>query len=245
MKIENNMTLAEIVKTNYRTAGLLESYNLDYCCRGKRTLEEACAEAGVNIDDISVKLSKTENEEQKESNYDNWELDFLIDYIINVHHSYIKKYMPAISTHSEKVKNAHNQNHSEVIEIGELFNDVKNELEAHMMKEERMLFPYIKYLVQVKKGMEEYQSAPFGSVKNPINMMEAEHVNAGNAFYRIRELSNNYTPPADACTTFTTWYSELKGFEDDLHKHIHLENNFLHPKAIEMEKGIINKEITV
>ena len=238
MEINKEMTLAEIVKADYHTAGLLESLNLDYCCRGKRTLKEACNEAGLKVDDVIEKLENSPNQQDTTYKYDEWELDFLVDYIVNIHHSYVKKYMPLIAAHSEKVMNAHSENHPEVKEITELFATVKNELESHMMKEERMLFPYMKKLAEAKRGVSEFELAPFGTIQNPIKVMEMEHEGAGNLFYRIRELSNNYSVPADGCITFKTLYDELKEFENDLHIHIHLENNILHPKAIELEKNL-------
>ncbi len=238
MELNKETTLGEIVKANYRTAGLLESYNLDFCCRGKRTLSEACTEAGLESEKILKELSEVETGKKENHNFDEWDLDFLIDYIINIHHSYVKKYLPLISVHSAKVREAHGINHPEVIEIAEIFNDVKNELEAHLLKEEKMLFPYIKNLAEINRKSSGYETAPFGTVQNPINVMEAEHISAGNALYKIRELSGNYSPPADACATYSTYFEELKGFEDDLHAHIHLENNILHPKAIELEKKL-------
>jgi len=244
MNITTQSTLAEIVKANFRTAGLFESYNLDFCCNGNRSLEKACTDKQLNPEVILEKLESIDtgqSHNQNYQNYDNWKLDFLIDYIVNTHHSYVSRTLPLISAHSLKVKNAHGTNHPEINEIAILWSAVNDELEAHMMKEERMLFPYIKKLVYAKDGKENYETAPFGTVENPISMMEKEHTSAGNALYRIRELSNNYTPPEDACGTFKVFYEELKDFEKDLHTHIHLENNYLHPKAIALENELREK----
>ena len=238
MELNKEMTLAEIVNRDYRTVPALEGLNLDYCCRGKRTLDEACTEAGLDVNIIIEKLKNARTYETSNYDYESWEPDFLIDYIINIHHSYVKKYIPLISAHSEKVKNAHSANHPEVIKIAELFETVKSDLESHLLKEERMLFPYIKNLAVINRGTGNFEAAPFGTVQNPIRVMEMEHEAAGNMFYEIRKLSNNYQPPEDACITFKTLYEELKDFESDLHKHIHLENNILHPKAIAMEKEL-------
>jgi len=146
--------------------------------------------------------------------------------------------IPVISLHADKVASVHGQNHPETIQIADLFLAVREELESHMMKEERMLFPYIKQLYESKKNNVTATPPPFGTIQNPIRMMEAEHTSAGNAMSQIRELSENFAVPPDACNTFKALYSELKEFEVDLHKHIHLENNILFPKSIEMETDL-------
>ena len=241
MNITKQSTLSEIVKDNFRYAEIFEKHNLDFCCRGKRPLDEACADKNLDVTKIIEELSNVKNGANVATNPDKWEIDFLIDYIVNTHHSYVAKMLPLISVHAQKVYNAHGKNHAEIREIIEKFEFVKNELELHMMKEEKMLFPYMKQLVRMKKENIKFRAAPFGTVSNPISVMEKEHENAGNSFFRIRELSNNYAPPEDACNTFTVFYEELKDFENDLHKHIHLENNILHIKAIKLEEGLKNK----
>lgn len=170
----------------------------------------------------------------KAYNYDNWALDFLIDHIENVHHTYVAESI--LLEYAAKVADVHGQEHKEVIEINKLFAAVAQELTHHMMKEERILFPFVKELVEAQKKSMPFPQAHFGSVNNPIYMMEHEHENAGNIFKNIAVLSNNYTPPAGACNTFKTLYAKLQEFEQDLHQHIHLENNILFPKAIRLEQ---------
>jgi regulator of cell morphogenesis and NO signaling len=229
-----NQTLAEIVTENIRAAIVFEEYGLDFCCKGKRPLADACAAKNVNVEKVVTSLNEL-NTNSESLNANDWGLDFLVDYVINNHHQYVRRMIPIVSLHADKVAAVHGQNHPEMIEVADLFLAVREELEGHMMKEERILFPYIKQIYAAKQNNSQASPPPFGTIQNPIRMMEAEHTSAGNAMGRIRELSDNFTAPADACNTFKALYSELKEFEEDLHKHIHLENNILFPKSIELE----------
>ena len=232
------MTLAEIVTENIKAAVVFEEYGLDFCCKGKRSLTEACAEKNVNFGDVINSLSELEVRGPS-LRINDWTPDFLVDYIINNHHQYIRRMIPTISLHADKVASVHGQNHPETIWIADLFLGVREELENHMMKEERILFPYIKQLCEAQENNKQVTPPPFGTIRSPISMMEAEHTNAGEALYKIRELSDNFDFPVDACNTFKALYSELKEFEEDLHKHIHLENNVLFPTSIELEEELL------
>lgn len=228
-------TLAEIVTENIRAAIVFEEYGLDFCCKGKRPLVKACSDKNVDVQKVLNELTNLSDNGNGTQNVDDWSLDFLVDYIINNHHQYVRRMIPIISLHADKVASVHGKNHPETLKIADLFLLVREELQMHMMKEERMLFPYIKQLDNAKKYNDQIAPPPFGTIQNPIRMMEYEHTNAGDALYQIRELSNHYSHPEDACNTFKALYSELKEFEEDLHKHIHLENNILFPKSIELE----------
>lgn len=252
MQIQKENTIGELVAQNFRAAQVFERFGLDFCCGGKKSISEACEKKGINADNVMTELNSVlENGKlwgaagANGPDFNSWEPDFLVDYIINTHHFYVMNSLPNIFAHSQKVAAVHGENHSEVISISDLFSNLKDELEVHMMKEEKMLFPYIKNLVRLR---DQYASAsssikmeypPFGTVSNPIKMMELEHEGAGKLMSGINKLSNNYTPPEDACTTYKVLYKELKEFEDDLHVHIHLENNILFPKAIKIEKSLI------
>lgn len=235
------MTLAEIVTQNIRSAVVFEEYNLDFCCKGKRTLSEACADKNIDVQKVLNDLNKLSDSNNGDKNYNDWQLDFMVDFIINNHHQYVRRMIPVISLHSDKVASVHGNNHPETKQIADLFLSIREELEGHMMKEERILFPFIKQMAAAQKQSEKLYPPPFGSVQNPIRMMETEHVNAGEGFEKIRQISSNYSTPEDACETYRTLYSELKEFEEDLHKHIHLENNILFPKAIELESALIQQ----
>lgn len=233
-----DLTLAEIVSENIHSAIVFEEYGLDFCCNGKRSLREACSEKNIDVDKVVKGLNESGTNINSEK-YKEWAPDFLVDYIINNHHQYVRRMIPVISLHADKVASVHGKNHPETIRIADLFLAVREELQNHMMKEERMLFPYIKLLYSAMKNNQQVTQPPFGTIKNPIKMMEAEHESAGNAMNKIKELSNNFSAPADACNTYRALYSELKEFEEDLHKHIHLENNILFPDAIELEEEFI------
>jgi regulator of cell morphogenesis and NO signaling len=236
------LTLSEIVTNNYKTAAVFEKYGLDYCCHGKVSISEACDGKGINVEEVLIKLTNLDenNLQQNQEQYNQWGLDFLADYIINVHHKYVRDMIPVISSHAEKVASKHGPNHTELIKVANNFSIVYKDLKQHMMKEEQLLFPYIKYLVNVKKNSSQAERPFFGTIKNPIRMMETEHESAGNYLAEIGDLTNNYTPPADACNTFKVYYQELKEFKEDLHKHIHLENNILFPGSIELENKLFD-----
>jgi regulator of cell morphogenesis and NO signaling len=239
MHIQKESKIGDIVAENFRAAQVFEKFGLDFCCGGKKSISEACQTEGINADKVINLLSELpENGNTTPTHFNSWELDFLIDYIFNNHHSYVKRSLPVIFEHSQKVALKHGGNHNEVITISELFSRIMEELEVHMQKEERMLFPYIKRLLEIERSGEEAPHAPFGTVENPIKVMEAEHEAAGKIMTEINVLSSAYTLPEDACTTYRVLFQELKEFEDDLHIHIHLENNILFPKAIELEKKL-------
>jgi len=232
-------TLAEIVTDNIRSAIVFEEYGLDFCCKGNRGLKDACADKNIDLQKVVDELTNLSGNNNDKENPNDWQLDFLVDYIINNHHQYVRRMIPVISLHADKVASVHGKNHPETLRIADLFLAVREELEMHMMKEERILFPQIKQMVLTEKENSKYFDPPFGSIQNPIRMMENEHTSAGDALSQIRELSNNYSHPEDTCNTFKALYSELKEFEEDLHKHIHLENNILFPKSVELEAEMV------
>jgi regulator of cell morphogenesis and NO signaling len=230
-------TLSEIVTDDFRSAAVFEKHGLDFCCHGNRALIDAASEKQIPAQDLVDELSVAfQSNESSAIDFNNLELDALVEYIINTHHSFVREKLPFITELGKRVVNAHGPNHPEVIEIAQLFAGVKAEFEGHLVKEEMILFPQIKKLAEVKRGEAEYIRPPFGSIAHPIRVMEAEHENAGSAFDSIKKLSNNYNPPADACNTFKVYYAELENFENDLHKHVHLENNILFPKSLILEK---------
>jgi regulator of cell morphogenesis and NO signaling len=235
-----NKSVGEIVKLDFRAADVFSSYGIDFCCGGKISVAEACANAKT---DESLIISALENLKNQTGSavhdFDSWNIGFLADYIIHTHHQYVSKAIPQILPLAQKVADVHGEHHSEVVVINELFNDLADELLSHMQKEEQILFPYIKKLVVDESAGNCADSACFGTVIGPISVMEQEHENAGVNLKKLYQLSNGYTPPEDACNTFRVLYGKLKEFEDDLHRHIHLENNILFPKAIEMEQTLL------
>lgn len=234
---ENKPTIGEIVAKDYRKAEVFKKYNIDFCCGGKKTVSQACANKKLNPLDVENELNQLDAPTATlPLNFDEWDLDFLVDYILQTHHKYVEKNIPILIDFTMKVSRVHGVNHPKVITIAEKFREVAFEMVNHMNKEEAILFPYIKKMAQELKNGNRSPLFAQGSVQNPIAQMEHEHEVVGDLFKSIRELSDNYTPPAGACTTFKVSYLKLKEFEEDLHQHIHLENNILFPKSLLFEK---------
>ncbi|WP_420399276.1 iron-sulfur cluster repair di-iron protein [Flagellimonas sp.] len=235
MEVVKDKTVAEFVTENIKTAHVFKKFGIDFCCGGGITIAKACAKFEVDQERLENELLEVNKTVDRNHNYDQWNLSFLIDHIVNVHHTYVNESLPIISEYANKVAKVHGHHYPEVVEINRLFHEVANELLSHLQKEEQVLFPYIKKMTEAENsGI----SAPFGSVNNPIGMMEHEHESAGNIFKEIASLTQNYTAPPEACNTFRALYSKLEEFEQDLHLHIHLENNILHPKTIALEEKL-------
>ena len=230
MNIQNR-TLRDIVSENFNAAVLLDAYGLDYCCNGGQTLEDACSERGIESKKVITSLFQLDIDSSSER-YFRWDVSFLIDYILNNHHSFIRDTAPVIITHLEKSVTAHGNNHHELHQVISIFKECSNGLSDHLLKEEQVLFPYIKKLQQFGTAS--------GIIEQPIAVMLKEHETVGSELRQIRELLDDYTVPDDACTTLQLVYKELEAFESDIHKHVFLENAVLFPKAIRLEKDLLN-----
>lgn len=233
MTITGKQIIGELVAQDYRTAEVFSKYGIDFCCKGGLTLEEACEKKKINLQGLITNLDEiTSLVENSRTEFKSWPIDLLADYIEKKHHRYVVDKTPVIQQYLNKVAKVHGGAHPELEKILESFNESAQMLAAHMKKEELILFPYIRKMVSVGSEM---PTPHFGTVENPIAMMKEEHDVEGERFRKIAELSHNYTPPQDACNTYRVTYALLKEFEEDLHLHIHLENNILFPKAIKME----------
>lgn len=236
---EQDETLGQIAAKDLRKAQVFKKYGLDFCCGGKKTVKEACAEKGLDVTKVEKELQQADTlPSARPVPYGDWSLDFLSDYIVNTHHAYVRKTLPDIRAYAEKVMKVHGKQHPELVRIHELVEEIYAELSAHLVKEEKVLFPYVKELVVAKDRSQLLQTAHLGSVQNPINMMEMEHEVVGENLEEIRRLSSNYALPEDACASYSLLYRMLDEFEEDLHLHIHLENNILFPKALDLEKQL-------
>lgn len=236
------LTVGELVSQDWRKAEVFKKYGIDFCCGGKQSVEEACARKGVDPTQVETELREIESKGiTNAQNFNAWELDFLADYIINNHHSYVKEAIPFIDELCHKVSRVHGDYHPELLEIEKHAADVIDELTQHMRKEEMILFPYIKKLVEASRNNTSIQSPPFGTIANPINMMEAEHTSAGSSMESIETLSNHFTPPQEACMSYRVLFAKFQEFLQDLHQHIHLENNILFPKALKLEQELLGK----
>jgi regulator of cell morphogenesis and NO signaling len=238
MKIEETQIVGELVAIDYRTANVFKKLGIDFCCKGNTTIKEVCNKRQIEPEVVIAKLEQAMQNGEDTIDYQQWPIDLLADYIEKTHHRYVQDKIIEIVPYLIKICQVHGSRHNELEKIKAEFLDSAAELTTHMKKEELILFPYIRRMVKAKRDGVEIDDAYFGSVKNPILMMMAEHETEGERYRKIAELSGNYNPPVDACNTYKVCYALLKEFETDLHLHIHLENNILFPKAIEIEKLI-------
>ena len=231
-------TIREVVASDYRTAAVFKRHGLDFCCSGCRTIQEACLEAGEDATALVRELDAVLGTPVSGvPRFAAWDARTLIAYIVGNHHTYVREALPLLLQHTATVASVHGDRHPELAHISELFARVAAEMTDHMVKEERVLFPFIAALEEASLGRTARPAAAFGTVANPIHMMEAEHEFVGDAMAEIRHLTNDYAPPADACATYRVCLEELDAFERDLHDHVHLENNLLFPKASALEAG--------
>lgn len=223
--------VGEIVAENYHVADVFRQYGIDFCCGGHKTLEEVTSKNGVSADEITEQLEQVLTTSIIDSeDYSNWSPEFLIDYIENTHHKFVRTKVPQILAYASKVAKVHGDRHPKNIEIFNLFNLLSQELMEHLSDEEENVFPLIKeYATAKHKGDDSLMDSSV--FESALNKLVADHEQAGDLVAQIRKLSNDFTPPEDACTTYRILYQNLEGFEQDLHKHVHLENNILFKKA--------------
>lgn len=230
------MTIGEIVAADYRAAAVFQRRGIDFCCHGARTLERGCRDAGVDTADVLREIEEaTSAPDVGLPRFTTWDLRTLVHYIVANHHAYVREMLPLITAHARTIAEVHGGRHRELPRVAALVETIAGEMTSHMMKEEQILFPYIVRLAAAAAEGRPAPPAPFGSVDNPIRMMETEHETAGHAMLEIRELTDGFTPPADGCSTYAVCLQELSAFERDLHAHVHLENNILFPKASALE----------
>ncbi len=228
------VSVGQLVVERPGRARVFEKYGLDYCCGGKTPLAEACRRKGVALDDVRQELAASDG--AAESSQTDWSavpMCELADHIVATHHTHLRRELPRLAALLEKVARVHGDNHPEIRQCRTVFLELMGELDAHMMKEERVLFPLIRQL--------ETEQSPAamhcGSIDNPIRVMEHEHDDAGQALARLRELTRGYVPPADVCNTYRVLLDGLLELERDMHTHIHKENNILFPRAAAAARG--------
>ena len=240
MSATTEKTVRELALENATATRVFEKLGIDYCCGGNKSLEEACRTANLNIDQVLDSLEMAEQSAHTAQKDRDWQVEPLADliaHIKNTHHNYTREEIARLGPLFDKVCSVHGNNHPELLQIRGLFQGLTQELTTHLMKEEMVLFPYIVRMEEAAIEKEPLVPAPFGTVQNPVSMMEHEHDSAGNALRAMREASNGYSAPADSCVSYQTLYKTLAAFETDLHQHIHLENNILFPRAAAMEKA--------
>jgi regulator of cell morphogenesis and NO signaling len=232
---ENTM-VGDIVASDARTATVFQKFGIDFCCGGRRSLAEACRSAAADPGAVQAALDTLRPEDAPADDLVHWPVERLAAAIVETHHVYIRSSTPVITGYLEKLVKVHGERHPELSRIEHAFKQVSRDLEPHMMKEEHVLFPYILELAGATG--EEPRSSPFGSVGNPIRMMEREHELVGNQMRLIRALTNDFSPPEDGCTTYRICFAEILRFEQDLHRHVHLENNVLFPQVLALEQQV-------
>jgi regulator of cell morphogenesis and NO signaling len=229
-------TVGAVVAANYHAAEVFTKYGIDYCCGGDKPLGQACAEKGISPSKVMEEVAAATAKGEALHEFNQWPLGFLADYIVNQHHAYAKKRIPAINAMIEAVIAAHGEVHPEVHTIETIWRALSGELIMHMQKEELMLFPYIKRMVRSKEEGSAIAPPRFGTVAGLVQTMEAEHESTGDNLADLEDLTNGFAPPDDACYTFHTLYAYLEEFQKQTKEHVHLENNILFPKAIALEE---------
>lgn len=241
MNLTANRTVRELATELPNATRIFEKLGIDYCCGGSKSLTAACLQARIPVETVLQELEQGGGVKQTPASttaeLGSATLTDLIEHILTTHHAYVKQELPRISQLLHKVVSVHGKNRPELGQIQSTFHRMSEELNSHLMKEEHILFPYIVALESALENDKPKPNPAFGTVENPVHMMEMEHDSAGDALKEISRLSSNHTPPDDACFSYRTLYTALKEFETDLHQHIHLENNILFPRAIELESA--------
>jgi regulator of cell morphogenesis and NO signaling len=228
----DKITIGEIVANNYNTAGVFRRHGMDFCCGGGITLQKACEKRNVDLKEVMKDLEAINTgSASANENFKAWEPGYLIDHIIQTHHKFVRNKIEEIAAYAEKVARVHGQNHPENVQIYQKFISLGSELMEHLIAEEEVAFPLIKSLAESRALGEELRLDEVENLKEQLELMVDDHDGAGRLMEEIRELSNQFNPPSYACATYRILYQNLEGFEEDLHKHVHLENNILFKKA--------------
>ena len=228
--ITRQSTLGDIVNADPSLAALLERRGLDYCCGGSRTIDEACSEAGVDAAVVVDELTAA-RQERADVTWATMDAAELVDHLESTHHRYLWDELPRLTALMDKVRSVHGARHPELVEIGDRLAELVAELEPHLLKEERVLFPMIRELATATTAARFH----CGSLRNPISVMLREHDQAGELLATLRQLTAGYTPPADGCASYTALFRGLAELEADTHLHVHKENNVLFPMVVQLE----------
>lgn len=242
LKIEPSSFVTDIVTSDYRTADVFRKYDIDFCCGGKWPLETICQNKDLDTKNIVKELQNvvTQTASNAAIDFDTWDIDFLSDYILNVHHRYLNKALPEIKEQTTKFLDGHRKKFPELEEIEIIIKKFLREIPPHMKQEEEIFFPYIKQIFYAHKNKESYARLLIRTLRKPLEeVMLKEHETTGLNLYRLRIITNDYTPPENACLSHRVTFSKLKELDNDLVQHIHLESNILFPKAIAMEQELL------
>lgn len=239
MTMNSATTVRELVTQMPEATRVFEKFKIDYCCHGNTPLDKACEIAGVDLREIEQELKHIGTAAQMQAtDFNDMTLPVLIDHIVHKHHVFTRDELVRLDALMQKVVSVHGDNHPELREASIFLRRLSDELDPHMLKEERVLFPYIVQLDRTAMLKASAPFAPFGTVNNPVRMMMMEHEAAGEILRELRRVTSDYAIPPDVCISYKTLYEALETLEQDLHQHIHLENNILFPKAIDLERMI-------
>ena len=230
-------TVGQIVASDYRNAEVFKRYDIDFCCGGDIALTQACADKDADVNAVIRDLQQVSESESTSENYDQWNLDFLAEYIVNEHHGYAKQVIPQLNAFAEKVARVHGDRHPETKDIAEVWSEMSGNMITHMQREELQLFPYIKKLAQSGEQEEPVMPPTFDSASDLVAELEDDHDDTGESLAKLENLSGRFTPPQDACNTYRALYASLQEFAAKTTEHIHLENNILFPKAVRLVKS--------
>ena len=223
-----NITIGEIVALDHRAASVFKDAGIDFCCGGKKSIEQACSEKGIDVSQLKGELIKLElTPNTTTHNFNEWDPGLLCDYIVNTHHKFVLKSLPELVFYTQKIASVHGERHTELNEVADLFSRINRELLQHMKNEEQVLFPAIKEFQRSESGVSK------SVIVSEILRLSGEHESAGGAMDKINVITHNYMVPADGCNSYNVTFKLLQEFEDDLHIHVHLENNILFPKVSE------------
>jgi regulator of cell morphogenesis and NO signaling len=241
MNLNLQTPVGEIARFNYKTVEVFEKLRIDFCCGGDISLGEACIKQKVDAEEVlgSLKMLIGSTEIDTDRIHA-LPLDQLIDHIVQIHHSYVLESIPILQKYLHKIADVHGEHHPELAIVEDYFNQAAANLLQHMQKEELILFPLIKEMISAKAGVTEFSGSHCGTVQSPISVMKQEHEAEGDRFELMSKITNNYSTPEDACNSYAYAFQKLYEFEQDLHRHIHLENNILFPEAIKLEMELIN-----
>jgi len=241
-KIEAGSSVSDIVRYDYRTADLFRKYDIDFCCGGKWPLDVVCKNKNLETETIIEELEKIISQSSSNAaiDFDSWEIDFLTDYVLNVHHRYLEKALPDVKEQIRKFLDGHLKNYPDLVILEVIISRFMKEIPPHMKREEEIFFPYIKQIYHAHKHRESYARLLIRTLRKPLEeVMLKEHETTGSNLHQLRTATNNYTPPDNACITHKVTFAKLKELDKDLVQHIHLESNILFPKAIKMEQELL------
>ena len=240
--INKSSFVSDIVREDYRTASVFKKYDIDFCCGGNWALSTICEAKGVDFEILKKELEDSVRSIQlsNSTRFNNWNIDFLTEYIVNVHHQYLREAFPEIKEQLNHFIEDHAEEYPYLNEVLKQFNYLMKDIMPHLQQEEEILFPYIRQISHAYDSKESYASLLVRTLRKPVEeVMNHEHETVSKVLHRLRELTNDYTVPVDACVSHQVVFSLFKELDNDLAQHIYLENNILFPKAVTMEKELL------